>query len=93
MKTKLTNNKTRLRLKIAEAIARWNSNRPEGSAKKTLKSVAMEALTENSGGAQSKYNMIKRMNSGQATAIKLIDIVNICYALETDPSDLIDWRY
>jgi DNA-binding Xre family transcriptional regulator len=93
MKTKLTNNRTRLRLKVAEAIARWNSIRPEGLPKKTLKSVATEALTENSGSAESKYNMIKRMNSGHATAVKLIDIVNICYALETTPSDLIDWKY
>ena len=91
MKTKLRES-MKIRLKISEAIARWNAARPEGTPRKTLKSVAQEALTENAGGADSKYNMIKRLNSGRFTAVKPIDIVNICYALDTDPNDLLGWN-
>jgi DNA-binding Xre family transcriptional regulator len=82
----------KIRLKISEAIAKWNSGRTPETPKKTMKSLAGEALIENKGGIGSKYNMIKRMNAGQATAVKLIDIVNICYALDTSPNDLIDWK-
>jgi DNA-binding Xre family transcriptional regulator len=82
----------KIRLKIAEGINKFNSIKADDAPKKTMKSLAVEALTENKGGAESKYNMIKRMNSGHATAVKLIDIVNICYALNISPSELIDWQ-
>jgi DNA-binding Xre family transcriptional regulator len=82
----------KIRLKISEAVAKWNSGKSPETPKKTMKSLASEALTENIGGIGSKYNMIKRMNAGQAIAVKLIDIVNICYALDSTPNDLIDWK-
>lgn len=82
----------KIRLKISEALSRYNSGRGPTAVKKTMKSLAVEALTQNRGSAASKYNMIKRMNSGQAIAVKLVDIVNICYALDVTPSDLIEWQ-
>jgi DNA-binding Xre family transcriptional regulator len=80
-----------IRLKITENIKRWNTARDQELPKKTMKSLASEVLKNNKGDIRSRYVMLYRMNTGRAKLVRLIDIVDICYALNCTPNDLIDW--
>jgi hypothetical protein len=80
-----------IRLKITENIKRWNSQRDPGTPKKTMKDLASEVMNSNKGGERSRYVMLYRMNAGKSKLVRLMDIVNICYALNCTPNDLIDW--